>query len=169
MTCKSICHRYAIKGIAVRDWNTDPDLMRCSTCGEVFHRKDWIVSEKNKIKCICCGHLLSGKSGGKVAREKRWNDYLERNKEMEYPSVIKLTDHKASYVKHLILSYMEIRFFTYDMMDIAELSMRQWHSRAYPVPKGFIIKNKRSGFIFEKISKEVLLKQKIIDQNLIHS
>jgi hypothetical protein len=161
VTCKSICNRYAVKGIAVRDWNTDPNLMRCSTCGEVFHRKDWVISEKFKIKCICCGHLLSGKSGGKVAREKRWNDFLERTRELEFPAIIVLTDHKASYVKHLILSYMDIRFHTYDMIEIAGLSMRQWKHRAYPVPDGYVITNKRYGFIFAKIPREVLLKNKI--------
>lgn len=168
MACKSICHLYQVKGIAVRDWNTDPDLMRCSTCGIVIHRKHWIISETKRITCVCCGHLLSGKSGGKVAREKRWNDYLERTREMEYPPIIKLTNNKSSYVKHLILSYMEIRFFTYDMIEIAGLSMSQWLHRTYPIPNGYMITNKRTGFIFIKLSREMKIKQKIIDQNLIH-
>lgn len=133
-----------------------------------MHRRDWIVSETMRITCKCCGHLLSGKSGGKKAREKRWNDFLERNRELENPQIMILTDHKASYIKHLIASYMDIRFHTYDMTDIAGLSMRQWKHRAYPIPDGYMITNKRTGFIFIKIPKEILLKQKIIDQNLMH-
>ncbi len=77
MACRGICHNYAVLGIAMRDWDEDIDLRRCSTCDIIIHRKDWVITKNDRKICPCCKLQLKTNSRGKRAREKRalkyWN------------------------------------------------------------------------------------------------
>ena len=169
MTCRGICNTFEVRGLETRDWNDNPDLRRCSTCMIIIHRKDWVVSETGRVTCKCCKMQLSTKSSGKKARQKRHTDFIKKLEEIENENaVIKLSHSKSSYMKHLIKSYMGIRFFTYDMTDIAEYSIKQWMHRIYPIPDGYSISNTRQGIIFRKQRQIDILLNKIVDQNLIH-
>ena len=78
MACKGVCDQYSVLGIAVRDWNYDPDLMRCSTCDVIIHRKDWVFTQLGRKICPCCKLQLKNNSRGKRARERRQNDFLKK-------------------------------------------------------------------------------------------
>ena len=78
MACKGVCNNYAILGIAIRDWNDDPNLMRCSTCDVIIERKDWVITEIGRKICPCCKLQLKGNSRGKRAREKRQALFLTK-------------------------------------------------------------------------------------------
>jgi len=78
MACKGICDNYAVLGIALRDWNYDPDLMRCSTCDVIIHRDNWIITQARRIICPCCRLQLKANSRGKIARERRQKEYWNK-------------------------------------------------------------------------------------------
>ncbi len=78
MACKGICNQYSVKGIAIRDWNYDPNLMRCSLCDVIINEKDWIRRDSGKLCCPCCGMQLKRNSRGKRAREKRQLEFLQK-------------------------------------------------------------------------------------------
>jgi len=78
MTCRGICNQFSVMGIAIRDWNYDPNLMRCSLCNVIIHEKDWLRRESGKICCKCCGMQLKRNSRGKRARQKRQQDFIAK-------------------------------------------------------------------------------------------
>lgn len=78
MACKGMCNTFEIKGIAIRDWNYDPDLKRCTTCDVIIHRDNWIITEKRRTLCPCCGYQLKTNSRGKKARERRQEEYWNK-------------------------------------------------------------------------------------------
>lgn len=84
MACKGfICKQIAVLGVAIRDWNDDPDLMRCSTCDIIVHKKDWVVTKIERKVCPCCKLQLKANSRGKRAREKRAENYWKKNEQVE--------------------------------------------------------------------------------------
>lgn len=78
MACKGICKKYSIDGIAVRDWDKDKDLMRCSTCDIIIHRENWVVTQLGRKTCPCCKLQLKGNSRGKIARQNRRKAFLDK-------------------------------------------------------------------------------------------
>lgn len=78
MACKGICDPYDVKGIAIRDWNYDPDLRRCTTCDVIIHKKDWVMTKTGRSTCPCCKLQLKANSRGKRARERRQVDYWKK-------------------------------------------------------------------------------------------
>ena len=78
MACKGVCNNIAVLGIAVRDWDGLPDLMRCSTCNVIVHRKNWIITGLGRKICPCCRLQLKANSRGKRAREKRQKLFLQK-------------------------------------------------------------------------------------------
>ncbi len=78
MACKGVCDQYSVLGIAIRDWNDDPELMRCSTCNVIIHKKNWVFTEIGRKICPCCKLQLKANSRGKRAREKRQAEFLAK-------------------------------------------------------------------------------------------
>jgi len=78
MACRGICDNYAVLGIAMRDWDKEIDLRRCSTCDIIIHRKDWVISKLDRKICPCCKLQLKTNSRGKRAREKRSQLYWKK-------------------------------------------------------------------------------------------
>ncbi len=78
MACKGVCDDYAIKGVAIRDWNYDPDLRRCTTCDVIIHRKNWVITVGDRTVCPCCKLQLKANSRGKRARQRRQEDYWKK-------------------------------------------------------------------------------------------
>ena len=78
MVCKGNCKKIGITGIALRDWNDDPDLRRCSTCGVIIHRDNWLITKIGRTVCPCCKLQLKANSRGKRAREKRQQKFLNK-------------------------------------------------------------------------------------------
>lgn len=78
MACRGICANYEILGIAMRDWDTEIDLRRCTTCDIIIHRKDWVISKSDRKICPCCKLQLKTNSRGKRAREKRAQLYWKK-------------------------------------------------------------------------------------------
>lgn len=65
-------------GIAVRDWDNDPDLMRCSTCNIIVHRDNWVTTKIGRRTCPCCRLQLKANSRGKTARENRRKAFMNK-------------------------------------------------------------------------------------------
>ena len=78
MACKGICDPYDVKGIAIRDWNYDPELRRCTTCNVIIHKKNWVITEAGRATCPCCKLQLKANSRGKRARQRRQEDYWKK-------------------------------------------------------------------------------------------
>jgi len=78
MACRGICDDYAVKGVANRDWNYDPELKRCTTCNIIIHKKNWVITKAERTVCPCCKLQLKGNSRGKRARERRQEDYWKK-------------------------------------------------------------------------------------------
>jgi len=78
MACKGTCNNFTVLGIAIRDWNYDPDLMRCSTCDIIIHRDNWVITKASRTICPCCRLQLKANSRGKRARERRQEEYWKK-------------------------------------------------------------------------------------------
>jgi len=78
MACKGICDPFDVKGIAIRDWNYDEDLRRCTTCNIIIHRKNWVITKSGRATCPCCRLQLKANSRGKIARTRRQEDYWKK-------------------------------------------------------------------------------------------
>lgn len=81
MACRGICNDYSIGGIALRDWNNDPDLRRCTTCNIIIHKDNWVTTKIGRKTCPCCKLQLKANSRGKRAREKRQMEFLNKVKQ----------------------------------------------------------------------------------------
>jgi len=78
MACSGICGKFALDGIVARGWNQDPDLRRCSTCGIIIHRDNWIIRKDGRAICPCCKLQLKTNSRTKKARERRQEQYWKK-------------------------------------------------------------------------------------------
>jgi len=78
---------------------------------------------------------------------------LEDYPHEEFPKgIIKLSKQKFTRIRNLFFKYKEIGFTDFSLIELAEMSTKQWKNRDYKVPKGY------------KLSWNKILK-KIDDQN----
>ena len=76
--------------------------------------------------------------------------------------IIRLSIAKSKYLRHIIEQYNEIGFKEFDMVDLAQFSIRDWQNKKYPIPKGYIRNRKMFSNKLVKITKEELLKSRIL-------
>ncbi len=62
-----------------------------------------------------------------------------KNKPVE-PIFIILGLSKSKYMKTLVKSYRVLNFKDFDLLDLAQLSQKQWLRREYPVPEGYEVR-----------------------------
>lgn len=53
--------------------------------------------------------------------------------------IITLSNTKSTRIINLYKKYREIGFKDFNLIDLAELSLKQWKLRKYPVPEGYML------------------------------
>ncbi len=65
--------------------------------------------------------------------------YQDQFPHEEYPDgIIKISLQKERRLKGLFKRYTEIGFTDFSLIELAQLSLRQWMDKKYPVPQGYV-------------------------------
>lgn len=67
---------------------------------------------------------------------------------------------KQKYLKTLLHGYRGINFTDVDIIELSELSLKQWVHRKYPIPDGYTVRYGKNGSIFRKITREEIIKNR---------
>lgn len=76
---------------------------------------------------------------------------------------ISLALGKGRYIRFLVKQYNLIGFKDFDLVELAQLSKKQWQNKKFTIPKGYRIKQNRNSNIFEKIPHEEMIKKKVLN------
>lgn len=80
-----------------------------------------------------------------------------------------ITNHvslaKAKYMRNVIHAYATISFRDFNIVDLSELSLKEWVNRKYPIPKGYVMRYGMKGTHFKKITLEQELRNLFFNRN----
>lgn len=71
---------------------------------------------------------------------------------------------KRKYMKTLLSSYRIMNFTDFNILELSEISQKQWVNRKYPIPEGYMVKYGKTGTNFRKITQEDLIRNKIYEK-----
>ena len=66
-----------------------------------------------------------------------------KNKPIE-PVYSFVGNNKTGYMKTLLKSYRLMKFTDFNIIDLYEMSLKQWKRREFPIPKGYVVKYSHS-------------------------
>lgn len=76
--------------------------------------------------------------------------------------IIHLSIAKSKYLRHIIEQYNEIGFRQFDLVDLAQFSIRDWKNKKYPIPKGYMRNARMFSNKLIKIPKKLLIEKKFL-------